>query len=145
MTDNNRYLPHITGDKALLIDILNKLSDIAARLDAIEKRLPVKRVAGATPKKAGIRYDSKTQTFSGITDELKAKWRELFPHVDIDIEIGKAMAWAMLRRPKKNWEAFFVGWFSRSNEFRRKNEAPGKTIEQHYAELQARKKWKEQL
>lgn len=56
--------------------------------------------------------------FENITEELKEKWSNAFPAVDIDQQILRAASWveANPKNKKKDYERFLFNWLSRAQD-----------------------------
>lgn len=53
----------------------------------------------------------------GIPEALKAKWRQVFPGIDVEREIGMAELWLVgpPRRTKKHYSRFLTSWMSKAH------------------------------
>ena len=66
-----------------------------------------------------ISFDFSAFVFLGITDQDKADWRVLYPHVDLDVELLKMVHWLKStpsKSRKKLWRKFITNWLARSND-----------------------------
>ena len=58
--------------------------------------------------------------FEGITAKDLADWKDMYPHLDIRVEILKATQW-LINNPskskKKLWRKYLTGWLGRSNDY----------------------------
>ncbi len=88
--------------KVSLNDILEKISELEARMDKIapigKKDLP--------PKKDQIQ---------NIKNNI-GEWREKFPSVDIEFELAKMLDWLKANnKRKKDYKAFFRNWLRKTS------------------------------
>lgn len=78
---------------------------------------PPSRSAGTPIGGLEFPCDGKISAWS-VTEELAARWRELFPSLDVVLECKGALAWVLAkpqrRKTARGMEAFLVGWFGRS-------------------------------
>lgn len=65
-----------------------------------------------------IVFDKEIEEFQGITEELKERWKQAYPAVDVEIEIERAEQWAASNpnKRKKNWRRFINNWLMRVQE-----------------------------
>lgn len=70
------------------------------------------------PRPKKIAYDWATGEFSGITDQMVDRWKDTYPAVDVDVEIGVAAQWLLAdkRRAKSDYQRFLTNWFSRKQD-----------------------------
>lgn len=58
--------------------------------------------------------------FTGITNQDMETWKEIYPLVDIELELKKMTEWnkdnPTKAKSRKNWRKFISGWLSRNNE-----------------------------
>lgn len=90
---------------------------------------PPSRSAGTPIGGLEFPCDGKISAWS-VTEELAARWRELFPSLDVALECKGALAWVLAkpqrRKTARGMEAFLVGWFGRSQN-RGRSTAPAVT------------------
>jgi len=92
----------MTNKKVNLNDILEKISELEARLDKLDpvgkKKLP--------PKKDQIK---------DIKENID-EWSEKFPSVDIEFELAKMLDWLKANnKRKKDYKAFFRNWLRKTS------------------------------
>jgi len=67
-----------------------------------------------------INYDFIKHDFINITEQDKLSWKKLYPSIDLEIELLKAIEWIKSEptkaKHKKKWRSFLRNWFSRANE-----------------------------
>jgi hypothetical protein len=64
-------------------------------------------------------FDFEKGQFVGITDLDFASWRSIYVHIDVNVEIAKAVNWLKSnpsKAHKKLWRKFLTGWLNRANE-----------------------------
>ena len=68
------------------------------------------------PPKVKIKFEFDTGKFKDILPDRIEAWKKAYPKVDIEQEILKAEQWSLANpdKAKKNWAAFLVRWFSKS-------------------------------
>ena len=95
-------------------DIINRISELEARLSTLESLLLRKK---AEPKKARVYpivFDWDTARFTGILPEQITKWQEVYDNIDVKRTIQEIETWVMSNpnNAKSNWGRFINTWLS---------------------------------
>jgi hypothetical protein len=81
----------------------------------------------ASPSASRIRFAFNVYRFENIEIEHIHRWKELYPTVDIDLELKKMTEWILCNerkaRSKKRWHQFISNWLSKNNEHNINKEA----------------------
>lgn len=72
----------------------------------------------ARRSKNGIGWDITVRDFINITKEDIIGWEEAYPAIDIQDQLLRAREWirANPKKVKKNWNRFFINWFSNAQD-----------------------------
>jgi hypothetical protein len=71
------------------------------------------------PVSVPISFDSKTGTFSGITEFNRKLWAAACPAVNLDQELAAAAAWLIAnpkKAPRSNYNSFLTAWMNRTQQ-----------------------------
>ncbi len=67
-----------------------------------------------------ISFSFESAFFEGITDKDLSSWKELYPSVDIELELKKMAEWCLANpkkaKSKKRWRQFINSWLRENNE-----------------------------
>jgi hypothetical protein len=67
-----------------------------------------------------ISFSFDSNSFENISDKDKQTWKELYPAINLDLEIKRASEWCLSNqskaKSKKKWRQFLNNWFKRANE-----------------------------
>jgi len=69
--------------------------------------------------KDDLSFDFQKWEFVGISEKDLSDWKVMYPHVDFQVEILKAIQWLKnnpSKSGKKLWRKFLTGWFARTND-----------------------------
>lgn len=85
-----------------------------------EEKILIAQPAPQLRKKSDLlSFDFEKFEFVGITPHDATSWKEMYPHIDVAVEIAKASNWLKSnpgKSKKKLWRKFLTGWFQRSND-----------------------------
>lgn len=74
----------------------------------------------ATRLRYDISFSFESSSFKGIKQKDKESWKELYPNVDIDLQLKKMQEWIISNpskaKNKKNWRKFINNWLTKTNE-----------------------------
>lgn len=74
----------------------------------------------ASQPRFDILFSFEDSSFKNITDKDILDWKELYPSVDVDLQIKKMIQWNLSNskqaKSKKQWRKFINTWLSKNNE-----------------------------
>jgi len=77
-----------------------------------------KTIRSPAKKEDKISFDYETKRFLNVTDDLRTRWQEAYPAVDVLSELRRAEAWADAnpKNRKSNWKRFLINWLTRAQD-----------------------------
>lgn len=113
-----------TTDRRPTDDKQESKEDISNDISKEEDAIRHESAQPASPPRARNKSDSMTfdfekWEFQGISEKDWADWKLMYPHIDLQIEMLKAINWLKnnpSRNNKKNWRKYLTGWYGRSND-----------------------------
>ena len=99
------------------------------REDNITTNVPKLKKASTT-----IPYKDRVgEYFNLIDDEMTNVWKEAYPNIDIESELGKAKAWLLSNtaQAKKNFNKFCNNWLSKAMDNAGRNQSPSQQFKQN--------------
>lgn len=75
-----------------------------------------------------LSFNFSLSQFEGISEKDKSDWKNIYPHVDLGVELSKMTQWILANPSKGNkklWRKFITGWLGRANDAKENKKAFG--------------------